>query len=529
MLKVETFSEAVDLAKQGRKSICKCPAHEDNEASLSVGPGESQPVLAFCHAGCTMDDILGALGMDIAELLAPRDETKIGSEEDMWTPAGRATHRYPYTDEEGTLLFEVLRIPQPGGKKTFRQRVPDESRKGGWRWSLEETRRVLYRLPEIVQAVQNGRLVWVVEGEKDVETLRALGEVATTSPMGAGKWLDEFSYALAGAQVKIIADRDRAGREHARQVRDSLASQGCSVSVWEVPGPHKDVSDLIGAGGSSDQLLETSPEAPIEDERYAVDVTDAVKRSAEDIRFVIPGTLAEGDRLMITGLEGHGKSVMMRQLAVMVAAGLHPFTTKRIPPKRVLYLDAENHPNQVLESWQHLTGLCARHNAPLEPNQLFILEEWDTPPDLTSESGFAWLVERMHAYKPDMLCIGPVYNITHKDVKDDDTVRKLKSVINEVRGMYGTAVVMEHHAPHKSGNDTKRSIRPYGSSMILRWPEFGFGMQPTEQKGHYEWQAWRGARIRSRQFPEYLRWGQPNTDEFPWTLSSEEESNPVGG
>lgn len=524
MFKAESLSEAIDLAKQGRQSMVKCEAHEDGEASLHVSPGQSQPVVMRCHAGCTNEEVLEAAGIDYSELLAPRDETKIGTDEDMWTPAGPASHRYEYVDEEGTLLFEVLRIPQPGGKKTFRQRTPDPTQKSGWRWNMEGTRRVLYRLPEVLKAKDEGQHIWVVEGEKDVETLRAIGEVATTSPMGANKWQDEYAYMLSGATVTVVADKDNTGREHARVVKESLVSLGCSVGIKEAAGKHKDVTDHLSAGLTLDQLLETSPDDSGRKEEYAVDILDAVQRTFDEKQFVIPGTLAEGDRWMITGLEGHGKSTLMRQIAVQVAAGLHPFTLRKIPPKRVLYLDAENHPNQVLESWQQLVGLCARHNAPLEPNQLHIMEQWDTPPDLTSESGTAWLIERIHAYKPDLLCVGPVYNITSKDVKDDETVRKLKTVINDVRGLYGTAVIMEHHAPHKGNNDTKRSTRPYGSSMILRWPEFGYGMTPTEEKGVYEWEPWRGARIRSREFPEFLRWGKPNTDEFPWTTCSQDEA-----
>lgn len=523
MLTTETLKEAIDLAKQGRSSMTKCLAHDDGTASVHVSPGQSQPVVLTCHAGCNTDDVLEAGEVSLEELLAPRDESQVGTDQDMWTPAGQASHRYPYVNENGEVLYEVLRIPQPGGNKTFRQRAVDPSKPTGWRWNMDGVRRVLYHLPEVLAAKDAGKLIWLVEGEKDVESLRSRGEVATTSPMGAGKWQDEYSYTLAGATVTIVADKDNTGREHARKVKESLVSQGCLVSVKEAAGKHKDVSDHLAAGLPLSELLETSPEDGPKRDHYAVDVLEAVQREFTENQFVIPGTLAEGDRLMITGLEGHGKSMLMRQIAVQTAAGLHPFTLRRSAPKRVLYLDGENHPNQVLESWQNLVGLCARHGAPLEPNHLHILEEWDTPPDLISEPGFNWLVERIHAYKPDLLCMGPIYNLTSKDVKDDDAVRRLKQAVNEVRGLYGTAVIMEHHAPHKAQNDTKRSIRPYGSSMILRWPEFGYGMMPTEEKGVYEWEPWRGARVRNREFPEFLRWGKPDTDEFPWTVAQEDE------
>src|SRR5262245_63486625 len=59
-------------------------------------------------------------------------------------PTGRIVAAYDYTDDEGELLYQVVRL-EP---KDFRQRRPDG--KDGWTWSAGE-RRVLYRLPELVQ------------------------------------------------------------------------------------------------------------------------------------------------------------------------------------------------------------------------------------------------------------------------------------------------------------------------------------------------------------------------------------------
>jgi len=79
---------------------------------------------------------------------------------------------------------------------------------------------------------------------------------------------------------------------------------------------------------------------------------------------------------------------------------------------------------------------------------------------------------------------------------------------------------MEHHAPHKGPGDKERSVRPYGSSTFLKFPEFGYGLKPyspePEFAGWYEFQQTRMKRVRSRYFPPYLRWGKPGTDEWPW-------------
>lgn len=130
-------------------------------------------------------------------------------------------------------------------------------------WNLKKTRRVLYRLPEVLAAIQSGQTVFLVEGEKDVESLRSLGLIATTNPGGANKWRPEYSETLRGAQVVILPDKDKPGREHAEQVARSLHRIAASVKVVELPGDGKDVADWISAGGQKETLQELVDQAPL--------------------------------------------------------------------------------------------------------------------------------------------------------------------------------------------------------------------------------------------------------------------------
>jgi 5S rRNA maturation endonuclease (ribonuclease M5) len=535
---VDSVATAIDMAKNNRTATTtKCPAHDDHMASLSVGPGEDQPVTMYCHAGCTFEQILAAADLGYDAVMAERvDETATGND-NVWTPAGPASHRYIYTDENGKPLFEVLRVPKPGGKKTFRQRHPDPTESHGWAWNMDGVERVLYRLPEVLRAKAEGRTIFIVEGEKDVETLRrqrdASGEqvVATTSPMGAGKWRPEYSQTLAGASVIIIVDADATGRAHGRTVREELMKHGCSVAIKEPKLGCKDVTDHINAGGTFDDLLETKPEDAEEKQSYGLDILEVVKRVFNPATFIVPGMLAEGDRFLLTGFEGHGKSTLMRMMGIMIAAGIHPWTLQDMPPQKVLFADGENHPDQVLESWQELVTLAEFHGHPIQPGMLTVLEEWDSEIDLTSEDGRQWMIERVHAYHPRVFLLGPLYNMSNRDLKDDETVRKIKSAIAEARAICGTAFILEHHAPHKGPGDKERSVRPYGSSTFLKFPEFGFGLKPysqeKEHEGWYEFQRTRMPRVRSRYFPPYLRWGTPGSAEWPWVaeeLGPEEQA-----
>ena len=123
---------------------------------------------------------------------------------------------YDYTDEFGTLLFQVVRL----APKTFRQRRPDG--KGGWIWNLEGVTRVLYRLPDLMEALALERRVFVVEGEKDVESLARLGIVATCNPGGAGKWRDGLRRSARRRRCHRAA-RPRQGRTGSCRGRCPLA------------------------------------------------------------------------------------------------------------------------------------------------------------------------------------------------------------------------------------------------------------------------------------------------------------------
>jgi len=247
-------------ARAGEGWASKCPAHEDGRASLTVSEGRDGRVLVHCFAGCTPQAICGAVNVRLADLFAPREKARPGGNT---RNGGRIVSCYPYTDEKGELLFEVCRF-EP---KDFRQRRPDPTAPGGWSWSVKGVRRVLYRLPETLTAVREGKPIYVVEGERDVETLVDEGFASTCNSGGAGKWLDTYSGALAGGEIVILPDRDEPGRRHAQQVAMSLHGKARTVRVVQLPGelngrPVKDVSDWFAAGGTPEQLRALADAAP---------------------------------------------------------------------------------------------------------------------------------------------------------------------------------------------------------------------------------------------------------------------------
>jgi hypothetical protein len=181
-----------------------------------------------------------------------------GTEHNPALKDGKIDRVYKYHDQIGKVIFEVVRFKNP---KDFRQRQPDPRR--GETWSIKGITTVLYHLPLLLSA-DPAKPVWIVEGEKDVENLEVAGRLATCNPMGAGKWQDRYSETLRGRHCLIIPDNDEPGRQHARQVAQSLHGKAASVKIVELPGlPDKgDVSDYLANGGTVDQLDQLARAAP---------------------------------------------------------------------------------------------------------------------------------------------------------------------------------------------------------------------------------------------------------------------------
>lgn len=320
----------------GRQFRARCPAHDDRSPSLSVALGRDGRVLVTCHAGCALDDILAALGLGTADLFDDGYAPTVATRPLPVAPLAPERHAdrdtlvktYDYVDEAGALLYQVCRYVRPDGSKTFRQRRPDGS--GGWIYSMDGVRRVLYKLPVVIEAAASGRQVFVVEGEKDCDTLAETSNVATTSPMGAGKWSDEYARHVKGAEVVVIPDNDEAGRAHAETVAASCHAAGAAtVRVVDLPGlpEHGDVTDWFGLGHDEDELADLigrarlwSPD-PSSRTRWRLDellYNDDVMRPPEPVAARLAW---RGRSTLLAASEKSGKSTLIGYLAARVSRG----------------------------------------------------------------------------------------------------------------------------------------------------------------------------------------------------------------
>lgn len=236
-----------------------------------------------------------------------------------------------------------------------------------------------------------------------------------------------------------------------------------------------------------------------------VDINDLLAEEDEDYLWVIPGLIEEGDRLILTGNEGKGKSTLQRQIAVQLAQGIHPFTLDQIEPKRVMVFDLENSRRQVKRKIKEMAEIDSVPRGNLNitclPGGL----------DLSHKDFQTALTNAIAGFWPDILIIGPMYKMGGQLEREEDSL-KLATYLDNLRAVYKFALIMESHQPHQviTQQQRFRPERPYGSSLWMRWPEFGICLEDDGTLRH-----WRGQRD-VREWPEKLRWG----DTWPWMVDT---------
>lgn len=282
-----------------------CPAHDDDSPSLSVGEGEDGKVLLNCFGGCSVDAIAGALDLSKTDLFPEPSASKT------------IVAEYDYRDEEGVLLYQVVRF-EP---KDFRQRRPDSAQ--GWVWSLKGVRRVLYRLPEVLDAISLGETIYVCEGEKDVEALEKAGVVATTNAGGAGKWDESFTKILANASnIVLVADNDKPGIEHMRHIAGQLngtPNRIVTAAVGKDAADHLALAPLASLITVARDDSENRDDGKLEIAIVKPSIIARVARSfdSEQVKWLAgyEGLIPLGMVTMLAGLPGLGKSMLMCLIA----------------------------------------------------------------------------------------------------------------------------------------------------------------------------------------------------------------------
>ena len=550
--------KGVSETSNGWEARCPC-REDDNNPSLSISEDTNTGnILVSCHRGspCSSKEICESIGLTQASLFSPQKRTK----EKL-----SLTKTYNYTDKDGELLFQKLRYIDADGRKTFRQRKPDG--KGGWEYSLGDTPKVIYNLPAVINAVKEGFPIWVVEGEKDADTLMDMGIIATTMPGGAGKWLPIHTAVLAGAEVEIVADNDEPGMAHAKTVLSELLKAGCEARVWHTP-KQKDITDFLSLGGDIDELLLLDEDTPVStapvvaaapvvevvadsdifieakskleqlllrndlsphqllikaqniamsavrdkprDFGRLVSWNEFVSESSDDTYdWVIDDLIERTERVIVVAAEGVGKTMLARQVAILSGCGVHPFTYQRMRQIRTLTVDLENPERIIRRTSREIYSAAFARGYTKNPTAELLIKPSGF--DLMKPEDREILERAIEDSKPELLVLGPLYKafVDPGGRTAEAVAVEVAKYLDYIRDSYQCALWLEHHAP-LGESMTNRQLRPFGSAVWSRWPEFGIALTPDISSGvayTYDVKHFRGARD-ERPWPTKIKRGR---------------------
>ena len=144
----------------------------------------------------------------------------------------RITAIYPYTNEKGNILYEMVR--QREGQPYCCRRPTGN---GEYEYSIKGIERVIYNLPRIKQAIKNKEIIFIVEGESKVATMTELQIPATTVAFRfANKWESSHNEFLKGAAgIIILQDDDQFGLDFANNTYTVLRQMFAEEKIGIMP------------------------------------------------------------------------------------------------------------------------------------------------------------------------------------------------------------------------------------------------------------------------------------------------------
>ena len=448
-------------SKSGDNWSCRCPAHDDKRASLSITEKQDGKILVHCHAGCDQALVvaeLKAIGMwPTSAKITPEALPPPPVQINIGQGKGQILATYDYIDEHGELLYQAVRY-EP---KDFRQRKPNGQ--GGWVWSIKGVQRVLYRLPEVLAAVAEGRTVYICEGEKDVEAARELGLVATCNAMGAdngsgNKWLPEFGETLRGADVVVVPDQDEPGIRHAEWVISTLHARANSVRVVN-PASGKDLADWIAAGASVADIeagaIDAFELAASNDNSLAVekkpalfvDVGDLID-NLKPIDWLVEDYVEKDSLSLIFSPPSSGKSFVLVDIACCVATGT-AWHGRPVQQGPVFYIAGEGHNGMArrFAAWQKHNGVSLKGAGIYKSQRAISIYSEDAARELYE------VVKEMseaHGVLPALIIIDTVArNFGEGDENSTEDMGKFINHLDTfVRLPFGCNVFLAHHSGH---------------------------------------------------------------------------------
>jgi replicative DNA helicase len=311
--------------------------------------------------------------------------------------------------------------------------------------------------------------------------------------------------------TSVVPSASQAGY-YAGIVREASTRRGIARigQMLQQHAPEPGVA-LAKAMGALEELRDDTADSAAGQVRWMRDVM-SVPEAEDAYDWVIPGVLERKDRLMLSAGEGVGKTTLMRQLAILSAAGIHPFEFHPIRPVKVLVIDAENSERQWRRASRRLIEQAATRGA-RDPQSAIALHCVGVM-DITKAADLGRVHSWIDQAKPDLLVIGPLYRVVSGSLDKEEDAKPTLRALDSLRER-DVAMLIEVHAGHARAQTGERELRPRGSSTLLGWPEFGLGIRRNKvidgRKPTFSLVRWRGDRD-TRAWPDRLVRGQ----QWPW-------------
>lgn len=227
------------------RAVCPSCGHDKLYINVGTSKDNSPIVMLHCKHGCDYKEIIQAAAIEPRTLYLKRKNPTLKETADY--------REHVYTNEKGEMLakkciykFFACYVTNKGknyypkDKMTF-WKLYDSSRQAfSDKSGLNGLKMPLYRLDKL----NNTDTVYIVEGEKDVETLERMGYTATTSPNGAGaNWKREYNKYLSGKDCIVLADNDEAGEKAGSKTAESLISSGISCKLIRAADIYPEISE----------------------------------------------------------------------------------------------------------------------------------------------------------------------------------------------------------------------------------------------------------------------------------------------
>lgn len=322
------------VTENGQGHKARCPAHADRTPSLSVRLGDDGRVLLHCHAGCTAEEVIAALGLRMPDLFPPREQRpqRVVNTTDycILDAAGElhAIHRRLDYSDRGKTVFWL----QADGSKGLDKRPLDTL--------------PLYGSEHL--AARPDEVPIVCEGEKAAQALIDAGHPALGTVTGAASApnRDVLGVLRGRREVILWPDNDEAGRAHMARVARTLDDLGIRYRLvtWPEAPAKGDAYDFLATGGDVAALLATAtapaPAAPGTPAPRASRIVRARDLALAPPAYLIEGVLPRNSLATIVAKEASYKSFVAIGMAAAVLTG-RAWAGRVVEAGPVLYLAAE--------------------------------------------------------------------------------------------------------------------------------------------------------------------------------------------